>query len=80
MKIRQRIVATLATVTLLVPTMIRAADHFGPGGMGAGPFGMGGASVLRLAHKLGLGSDQVMQYNQLRAQSAEWKQSGPGRS
>ena len=58
MKIRQLIVATLAIVVLLVPTVIWAADHFGHG-MAAGPFGMGSSYVLRLADKLGLSSDQV---------------------
>ena len=59
MKIRKLTPATLATAVLLVPAVIWAADHFGRGGMGAGPFGMGGSNVLRLADKLGLSSDQV---------------------
>jgi Spy/CpxP family protein refolding chaperone len=65
MKIRQLIGATLATAVLLVPTVIWAADHVGRGGIGfgtgPGPFGLGGGNVLRLADKLGLSSDQVMQ-------------------
>jgi Spy/CpxP family protein refolding chaperone len=61
MKIRKLILAALATAVLLVPTVIWAADHFGRGDMGAGPFGMGGSNVLRLADRLGLSSDQVMQ-------------------
>jgi Spy/CpxP family protein refolding chaperone len=64
MKIRQLVVTTLATA-LLVPTVIWAADHVRRGGMGsgmgAGPFGMGGGNILRLADKLGLSSDQVTQ-------------------
>jgi Spy/CpxP family protein refolding chaperone len=61
MKIRQLILATLATAALLVPTAIWAADHHGRGGMGPGSFEMGGMNLLRLANKLGLSSDQVTQ-------------------
>lgn len=64
MKIRRVIMATLAAAAILVPTAIWAAGRFGHGmvfGMEGGRFGMGGGEVLRLAHRLGLSSDQVAQ-------------------
>ena len=64
MKIRRVIMAALAATAILVPTAIWAAGRFGHGmgfGMEGGRFGMGGGEVLRLANKLGLGSDQVTQ-------------------
>jgi Spy/CpxP family protein refolding chaperone len=65
MKTRRAILATLGIIAVLVPAAIWAAGPDGHGGMGfgmgAGPFGMGGGNVLRLAKKLGLSSDQVTQ-------------------
>ena len=64
MKTRKVVMATLATVALLVPAAIWAAGRFEHGmgfGMEGGRFGMGGGEVLRLANKLGLSSDQVTQ-------------------
>jgi Spy/CpxP family protein refolding chaperone len=61
MNTRRAILATLGIIAVLVPAAIWAAGPFGHDGMGAGRFGMGGANVLRLAHKLGLSSDQITQ-------------------
>ncbi len=61
MKTRQLALATVAAAALLIPTVLFAAPHLGRGGREAGPRGMGGANVLRLANKLGLSSDQVTQ-------------------
>ena len=61
MKTRRAILATLGIIAVLVPAAIWAAGPFGHGGMGGGPFGMGGGNVLRLANKLGLSTDQVTQ-------------------
>ena len=61
MNTRRTILATLGIIAVLVPAAIWAAGPPGHGGMGAGPFGMGGGSVLRLAGKLGLSSDQITQ-------------------
>jgi Spy/CpxP family protein refolding chaperone len=64
MKTRKVVMATLATVALLVPAAIWAAGRFEHGmgsGMEGGRFGMGGGEVLRLANKLGLSINQVTQ-------------------
>ncbi len=61
MKRQHAILATLGIVAVLAPAAIWAAGPFGHGGMGAGPFGMDGRNVLRMAGKLGLSSDQVTQ-------------------